>query len=444
MKGVVAAARLLARARQRSVAVADSYDIRHDPTETFAIVPMRVVGEEVIQAVGYGPIGRPPQIVVEHHALSRRTNFLDPFAKALDAYLTRAVNAEFPRIYIANAAALELLTIMAARYENAGRNPNPNPALRPSPEVIRLGYLCRLIKDVYEMPGQQLVVVMTEAIQHHFVSGQIPPKDGHLGALTEWLAAAVGVSNTQARADERALRFPAAAMLPRNDDEAVESKLHRIKKAKCSTEVRRLQGEIENLQRQAVATEWAMLQHAHRAFWGRNLAPSAHATIIAENVAWLAFRLGRPLARARRAIAMSKRYDLHEYLDGIHKAELIAGDNMRFEHKRADGNAFRASIVAVRKTPRGLKPKNHQVDLAVEDQPKIRLRTGHKFQLVGGAIIGEVRTFSRTGTGYDVTLNLLHGMNSVRVGGPHRWAAEVPKKRFTDKYYDKVAEVLGI
>jgi hypothetical protein len=444
MKGVVAAARLLAKARQSAVRVVGSYDIRHDPEETFAIVPMRVVGEEIIQAVGYGRLGAPPQVVVEHHALSRRTAFLIPFANALDEYLTRAVDLDFPRIYIANAPALELLTVMAARYENAGRNLNPNPALRPSHEVVRLGYLCRLIKDIYHMPGQQIVVVMTEAIRRHFVTGQIPPKDGHLGALTEWLAAVAGATGTQARADLRALHFPAAAMLSREDDEAVESILHKIKKSKSALTRQRLQADIEHLQAESVLAEWSMLQEAHAAFWGRDLDASVHPDITKQNTSWLKYRLEVVVARSRRAIAMSQRYEMHEYHAGLHKSALIAQDSMRFEHERVDGNAFRARISAVRKTPRGVQPKDHQIDLTVDHQPNIRLRLGHRVQIVGGELVGEVRMVKRTPVGYDATLSVLAGIDSAAIGGPHRWADQVPGKPFTQKYYDKIKSVLGM
>jgi hypothetical protein len=446
MNVVDAAARLLARARHRSVPIVDTYDIRADPEDAaFAIVPIRVVGEEVIQAVGYGRMNHAPQIVLEHHALSRRTSFLIPFAEALEDYLSETTNDGFPRIYLPNSAALELLTIMAARYENAGRNPNPNPALRPDPRIVRLGYICRLLKDLYHMPGQQLVVVMPETIIRHFVTGQIPPKDGHLGALTVWLAASGGATNTGAEADRRALEGPAAAMLHRDADEAIESRLHRIRKAKYPAQRLHYQREIEALQRAGVEDEWQMLIDAHAAFWNRALKHSLHNEITIANVSWLRYRLGNFVPRARRAIAMSQRYELHEYHAALHHTELIALDTMRFERERANGNAFVATILAVQKTPRGVNPKDHRIDLDVRHQPKIRLRVGQNVRMLGGNIGGEIRDFARTPSGYAVSLGIKGGINSIRLGGPYRWAERpAHDPSFNSKYYEKIKSVLGL
>ncbi len=70
--------------------------------------------------------------------------------------------------------------------------------------------------------------------------------------------------------------------------------------------------------------------------------------------------------------------------------ELLANDNMRFEQERATGNAFVASISAVRKTARGINPKDHRIELEIEHQPKIRLRAGQHVQIIGGVYAGEI------------------------------------------------------
>ena len=444
MSGPESAARLLAKKWGTSVAIVDSYDIRHDPEDAFAIVPMRVVGEEVTQAVGYGLISSPPTVVVEHHALSRRTAFLDPFAQALDAYLACARHGELPRIYIPNAAALELLTVMATRYEIAGKNPNPNPALRPSVHVTRLGYLLRLLKDIYHMPGQQVVIVMTETIQRHFVTGQMPPKDGHLGALTEWLAAARASTDTQLRADRRALAIPAAAMLPRDGDDEIEKLLRQLRKVPAPQK-QPIIDRIEAIQEAAVRSDWEMLQEAHAAFWGRNLAPTSQMTVADHNIRWLGFRLGTNVQRSRRAIALSKRYEAHEFLASAHKNELIANDTMRFEHERADGRAFVGTIATIRRAVRNVSPS--QLDLAVDHQPNIRLRLGQRIQTVGNDIVGEVQSVTRTGTGYDVVLTIISGVKKAVGGARHRWAAPLVKehiyRRGSDPH-ENIKRILGM
>ncbi len=156
MKTVEAAARLLAQARQRSVPIADTYDIRPDPRDgAFAIAPIRVVGEELVQAVGYGH--RRPT------AADRRRTQCDVAADALP----RAVRGGARRVSQAHGGLripahlhcrtrrrLSLLTVMAYRYENAGPKPQPRSrATGPAPQILRLGYLLRLIKEIYHMPG---------------------------------------------------------------------------------------------------------------------------------------------------------------------------------------------------------------------------------------------------------------------------------------------------
>lgn len=446
MKTLDAAARLLAYSRQSSIAIANTYDIRRDPTEgAFAIVPLRIVGEELIQAAGFGIIGQQPQIVVEHNAMSRQTHFLVPFAKALENYLKRMVDDGFPRIYLPNPAALELLTIMAYRYENADRNPSPDPRYKAAPEVIRLGYLLRLLKEIYHTPGQQIVVIMSEKITQHFVTGQIPPKDGHLGALTVWLAAPTGATTTAADADRLALEQPASAMLTRSGDEFVENRLHRIRKAKTSAEELHYKDEIEQCQRSGVIAEWTMLANAHTAFWHRNLHDCAYNDLVAENTSWLKYRLDNYVHRARRAIPMSQLYEQYEHLAGLHREELLTNDDMRFEQERAGGDAFVASITGVRKTPRGVNPKDHRVELEVQSQPKIRLRQGQKIQIVGGGYDGEIRDFTRTATGYKVSVRITGGINSIHPGGPFRWVERSSSDpSFNAAYYAKIKKVLGL
>jgi len=355
------------------------------------------------------------------------------------------VDCDFPRIYIANPAGLELLTVMAYRYENADRNRNPDARYKPAPQILRLGYLLRLIKEIYHMPGQQIVVVMTEKIKQHFVTGQIPPKDGHLGALTMWLSAPPGSTTTHADADRWALEQPAAAMLTRDGDEFVEHRLHRIRKAKSAAEKLRCKTEIEAVQRAGVAAEWRVLEAAHAAFWGRALQHRSYADLTSENVSWLKYRLDNYVLRGRRAISMSKRYELHEYHASLHRAELLANDNMRFEQERASGNAFVASISAVRTTPRGINPKDHRIELEIQHQPKIRLRKGQHVQIIGGKYGGEIREFARTPSGYRASVRITDGIKSVTLGGPYRWGERSSAEpSFNMAYYSKIKSVLGL
>ena len=53
----------------------------------FAIVPLRMVAEQLVYAVAYGDPDGEPELVMAPNPLDRDASFLEPFAAALDAYL---------------------------------------------------------------------------------------------------------------------------------------------------------------------------------------------------------------------------------------------------------------------------------------------------------------------------------------------------------------------
>ena len=115
-----------------------AFEILPDERPAFAIAPIHVVAEELIQAVAYGNVDDEPSIVVEHHPLSRRSAFLEPFAVALEEYLQASVEQGSGRIYLPHESAIESLALLGARFEtNAEASPVVSSAWLPLPSIVR-------------------------------------------------------------------------------------------------------------------------------------------------------------------------------------------------------------------------------------------------------------------------------------------------------------------
>jgi hypothetical protein len=249
-------ARAIAYEQRRAYRVRETFSIAADPRVAFGIVPIKVVSEEVIQAIAYGDIARAPKTIVRWNPLSRDAGDLEPFGRALDRYLTSMIAAEaVPRIWLPYSTALDLLDVLHYRYRT---NQQASAVLQ------RMGWQCRVIVEEASYAGQQMVAVATDLLCEHVVTGQAPVKDGHLGALLAWVAPPPG-SDPVIEAERRAL-VPAAAMLEAEADKRVDGLRKRAKAGDV-----RARAEIETLLERGVQLEWDRLVEARRTFWALKL-----------------------------------------------------------------------------------------------------------------------------------------------------------------------------
>ncbi len=106
--------------------------------------------------------------------------------------LTSATTA--PQLVVPNPATLELLGRWGRRFafsETTGEWAVPA-------DVIRLARLFFFMGRYARMPGQQLVVPLTDALAFHWVTGQSSLEDQQLAALTAWVGPPDGVDARQA------------------------------------------------------------------------------------------------------------------------------------------------------------------------------------------------------------------------------------------------------
>lgn len=123
--------RVLARTGRRALAVRTSSSLSHDPDVTIGIATIKIVTEEQIQAIAYGPIGAEPTAIVRLNPIGRDVTDLLPFARFLEDAVQRAVATNSPvRVWLPHAVTLEALDVLGHRY---WRNQNA-PA-----EIVRMG-----------------------------------------------------------------------------------------------------------------------------------------------------------------------------------------------------------------------------------------------------------------------------------------------------------------
>lgn len=409
-------ARLLALGNGRAVAIRGSYALACDPHASFAIVPLRLVAEQLVYAIAYGDPDGEPEVVFTPTPLDRDSRFLEPFAAALDAYLAATSAAEqLPRVWLPHSAALEVVELLGHRYRT-----NKNATA----QVQRMGQLCRVLADETIHVGQQLVAVAADQLATHVVTGQSPSEDRHLGALLAWLnpEAATPVADAAAAA---ALE-PAAAMLTREVDDRVEQLNVAVRAGALGREV--ATATIAPLLHTEVLREWRLLMRARRAFWSLGLEHTPLLQgLVDESYRRVAWRI-QPLdgnTPGRGSIAV--RLDEQVYAQELAEYVAVEGDHVaRGEAVRA-GKVIRAEVIE-RVQPR---PGFHPCTICVvTDQDVLRVRRGTEMQLAGSNVAGRVETVvTDTANRTVLTLAILKGVRSaatISAGARTEWSDPAP------------------
>ncbi|MBD5657266.1 MAG: hypothetical protein IAI50_19115 [Candidatus Eremiobacteraeota bacterium] len=393
--------RLAAFRARRAMPLTQTYRIAPDPAESFAIAPLRVVAEDFIQVVAFGNPDDAPMIVHEAMPLSRATAFLEPLSDALDEYIRRAVDQGGVRIYLPHRNALEMLTLMAPRFEHNKE---------ASAKIRRLGYLARILRELAYMPGQQVVVVMSDALRGHAVSGSSPIKDAQLRYMVTWMNPPPGV-DVEVAADEAALS-PAAGMLYFKDDESIEDLRHRLKSKKGDAMA--LRSEIERIQDRNALAEWQVLTQARDALWGMQLSAQPRLTELAQqNLDYLRRALDGNTGSAKYAHPMARLYEDFGAAFTVAQAASIEADDRAFEAEVQKGKCIRGRIDG-RHLPSGPNRKPQHFTI-VSEQRVLRLREGMKLRLRNAGVLFSVSGYERYVDGTSrIEVSVLKG---VRLAG---------------------------
>lgn len=369
-------AEILARARatqaSQAAIIRENSAFADDPTPVFGIAPVKLVAEEIVQAIAYGRIGDVPQIAVRWNPLSRESDELEPFAEALDEYLTDATSHErLPRVWLPHRAALTLVDLLGWRYRTNGQ---------ASDRLRRMGWHCRALAEEAQYAGQQVVAVAGDLLVEHAVTGQLPIKDFHLDAFLAWVED-LGGRDPAVVADLRAL-VPAAAMLERRADDRIEHLRKIAKRGGPSSGVARV--EIERLLREGALREWDLMIRGRAAFWSLGLAIMSGTSALADaSRERIVFALTNDLSPPTNPHSLSRLLDRHEKATEVVEAATVIGDRYVRELARQDGRSVRGEVVRIDQP----QPNRHPCTIIVRtEQPVLRIRRGTQLRMVGGGV----------------------------------------------------------
>ncbi len=394
-----AVARIEARRAGHAVATRATRDLVDDPDEVFVIAPIRVVSEEVIQAIAFGDPSKPPSIAVRWNPLSRDASAFELFAAGLNAYIDRCVGADrLPRFWLPYGTALDLIEVLGYRYAT-------NKAATLT--LQRMGAQCLALFDLSTYAGQQTVAVATDVLLRHVVTGQAPIKDHHLGSLLAWVEPEPGRDPT-AVADARALE-PAAAMLRADDDGEVEG-LRRVAKGRTPAAAV-AQARIEAILENAARVEWVRVLVARDAFFGLGLPAAATLGQLAkESKEKSLYYLGQPRSRPSRPATLTRRLDEHEYAEELARDASLRGDPVTRERARRAGRVVAGTVTGVVQPFRGRRPCTITLETT---QAVLRVRRGTQLSRAEGGLSGRVLDVDDDGSRIRIKMEIKNGVRTV-------------------------------
>lgn len=380
--------RVLARHLNRAIPKRTSSGLAIDPDVAIGIATIKIVTEDQIQAIAYGPIDREPEVIVRLDPIGRDVTDLLPFASFMEQTASRALAADGAiRIWIPHSVTLEALDILGHRYWQNKTAPDA---------VVRMGKICRVVAHEATFPGQQVVADAESLLQDHLVTGLAPIEEGHLGAMLAWLDPTVRDPLAEAR--DR-IRLPASGILPNTPDYPADDRIDRLRKeAKRATGRQRaiLDAEIEATLRRWVLREWQLLVDARRAFLNFGFPFEGLEGLVKDSSTRMNNALANGHYPARRPNKLAVL--LAEMEAGLEKMELAALEcdpALREQAQRA-GGVVRGVVGEVRQPRRNFKPCSIDIE---SDQGVIRFRVDDKVRVVGTNVTGIVRSLSSIPTG---------------------------------------------
>ncbi|MEO8287114.1 MAG: hypothetical protein ABI670_11845 [Chloroflexota bacterium] len=469
-------ARLLAWARRRAVLIRRTASIAPDPARTFHLAIIRLVGEERIQSAAFGMDDDVPAVCMSRNPLDRDVAFLEPLARALDEYVrSMLAQSELPRVWIANEATRQCLSLLAQRY-STNRNAS---------EIIRtLGLLCSALVSDSEHARAQSLITAVPLLNEHVRTGQSPLQDASLGAILAWVSPAGGADvDPWVEADQQALK-PSAAMLCRTDDHRLEQQRDRARRARMqAARFRALADKIEssegreggevregresregsecgevreasqgsNTQSQeqvqadarrveelreraaraekvagraetimtgiltdAALDEYSLLLEARAAFKALPLlpCPGIERLVDASKQRLMSILFGGDVRPSPEPHTLSIELSAREHAAALTESIYISGDDLIREQARLQGRAVRGVVVDVCQPRSNRRPCNIVI---LTQQTVLRIRPGTRLRVRNSAMVGRVAAVtedSQTG-GTIIDLELTAGLRST-------------------------------
>jgi hypothetical protein len=399
--------RLWARRLGRAFPIRSTYSVAPDPPETFGVAFICVAGEERVQAVAYGLKGTRPTVITICNPLGRGAHELEPFARALDGYLTGCYSrGRLPRVWLAHPAALTVLDLLGYRYQSN----------RHASETMRaMGRQCRALCEEATFPGQQVLAVAAELLAEHIITGQSAVEDQHLGSMLAWINPPQELDPTTE--SQRQSLIPAAALLDQERDKKVERLRRLARKCVNKDELESINDQIRAILEEGVAREWSLLEEARTAFWQLRLAPAPTRytkRLVEESRERLRYFISVGTNPPSRPHSLALRLNTYEYAAALVEERDACCDALMRERMRKAGRVIAVRVESVDQPAPGRNPCRLTL---TTDQAVLRVRPGTRLKSVDDRIQGRVVALAEGAGGKRCIVLLL--VKGVRKGHPH-------------------------
>jgi hypothetical protein len=242
-------ARLLARVAGRSLPIRSTTRLAPEHPNPIGLAPVRRAGDGRLQAVAYGRLDRPPDVVTLVDPLALTGPGLDH----LGAFLTQSLHQPLgTQVWIPDESSFTALAIEGLRSRT---NPHYSPLRR------QLGICLHALARLEPLAGQPVVAIATDILAVHLITGQSPTEDAHLGARLAWDAPQPACAPAQIAAER--FHHPGPSLLPLHEDERVETLRARLRTGGGSRQDRE---EITRTLTQAAEASWDQVAQARTVF----------------------------------------------------------------------------------------------------------------------------------------------------------------------------------
>lgn len=395
--------RILARLNKRAIPIRSTSALVHDPESSIGIALIRLAGEEHLQAIAYGYLDQPPNIVSFWNPLDRSVPRMEEFAFFLIGYLEHCIQVrQLPRVWVPHRSALQAIEILGERFGFDGTARDPLP---------RMGKLCSVLAQEACFAGQQVVAVASSLLQEHVVTGQIPSEELHLGALVAWVDPKPG-SDPVLEAQKRSLS-PANGLLERVVDDEIENLRTSIWKNRTS---KGAYSRIEHLLEAGARCEWNLLQEGHRAFWGLGLNPSSQLGVLAkeslERMSWSVMNSPNP---PNHPHSLARQLENFELALDMSEDAAVRGDALVRERARQAGRAFGAVI------RRFYRDGQENILVLHTEQSVLRIRQGTGISTIDKSTWGKVKTIQPCRGGGSEIVLVVNSPRHMQEGSLLEW-----------------------
>ena len=269
-----------------------------------------------------------------------------------------------------------------------------------------MGTQCRAIIEEAAYGGQQIIMIASELIARHVVTGQSGVEELHLGALLAWLNPPEGIDPAE-EADRRSA-MPAAAMLDWRDEERAEERRRQAKEE--SPRGLAARGRIERILRDGAQSEWNLLEEARAAFWALALPPVSGVDLLRSESQGRRFAsaVSTPLSPPTRVHSLGRLMDDYELALDITEDREVSSDFVCRERARRAGRVVRAEIEQIVQPLSSRKPCTIKL---LCDQQVIRVRRGTAVKSLNGRVHGVVTELAEARPGLvRITLDVTKGV----------------------------------